>query len=303
MTKYAFFEGEIVPIEQARVSVTTQALHYGTSCFAGIRGYWNDEKEQLFVFRILDHYERFLNSTKLLRMELPHSITDLALITLDLLRREGWREDVYIRPMAYKAGPSIGCSLHNVADDVTIFTLPFGDYMKRGGAHVTFSSWRRVDDNVIPPRGKIGGAYASSAMIKSDAVLAGYDEALVLNGDGHLAEGSAENVFIVRKGVAYTPPLSDNILEGITRRAIMELLRNELDVDTVERSIDRTEVYVADEVFMCGTGAQVASVTQVDHRPIGDGTIGPITEALGDLFFDVVRGRVERYLLWCTPVY
>lgn len=303
MTKYAFFQGAIVPIEQAKVSVMTQALHYGTSCFAGLRGYWNDEKEQLFVFRIVDHYERFLNSTKLLRMALPYSVTDLAMISLDLLRREGWREDVYIRPMAYKAGAAIGCSLHDVEDDVTIFALPYGSYMKDEGAHVTFSSWRRVDDNVIPPRGKIGGAYANSALIKSDAVLGGFDEALVLNADGHLAEGSAENVFIVRRGVAYTPPTTDNILEGITRRSVLELLKNELDVKTVERSIDRTEVYLADEVFMCGTGAQVASVTQVDHRPIRDGKTGPIAEALREVFFDVVHGRVERYMHWCTPVY
>ena len=303
MTKHAFFEGEIVPIERAKVSVMTQALHYGTSCFGAIRGYWNDEKGQLLVFRMIDHYERFLNSTKLLRMTLPYSVQDLAEISLDLLRREGWHEDVYIRPLAYKAGHVIGCHLHGVDDNVTIFALPYGSYMKGEGAHVTFSSWRRVDDNAIPPRGKIGGAYANSAMIKSDALLSGFDEALVLNADGHLAEGSAENVFIVRKGVAITPPITANILEGITRATVLELLGDELGVDTVERPVDRTEVYLADEMFFCGTGAQIASITSVDHRRIGDGQTGPITARLRSLFFDVVHGRIERYLQWCTPVY
>ena len=304
MTKYAFFQGQIVPIEQAKVSVMTQALHYGTSCFGGIRGYWNDEQEQLFTFRLLDHYERFLDSTKLLRMELPYSANDLAEISLDLLRREGWREDVYIRPLAYKSGQEIGCRLHGVPDQVTIFALPFGLYMEQDkGAHVTFSSWRRVGDNVIPPRGKIGGAYANSALIKSDAVLSGFDEALVLNANGHLAEGSAENVFVVRKGVASTPLITDGILEGITRRTVLHLLKNELGIEVVERSIDRTEVYLADEVFFCGTGVQIAAITRVDHRPIRDGQMGPIAVKLRDLYFDIVRGKVEQYQHWCTPVY
>ena len=304
MTKHAFFQGQIVPIEQANVNVRTQALHYGTSCFGALRGYWNDEKQQLFAFRIPDHYERFVNSTKLLRMELPYSAEDLAEITLELLRLEGWREDVYVRPMAYKSGPHIACQLHDVPDDVTIFALPYGSYMSQDkGAHVTFSSWQRVGDNVIPPRGKIGGAYVNSALIKSDAVLSGFDEALVLNANGHLSEGSAENVFVVRKGIVSTPLVTDNILEGITRRTVMHLLRNGLGVEVVERSIDRTEVYLADEVFFCGTGVQIAAITHVDHRAIGDGQMGPIAMKLRDLFFDVVRGKVEEYSDWCTPVY
>lgn len=300
---YGYFEGKIVPIEEAKVSVRTQALHYGTSCFAGIRGYWNEEEEQLFVFRILDHYERFLDSTKLLRMSLPYSVEDLVDITLELLRQEGYREDVYIRPLGYKASEGIGCQLHGLQDEVTIFADPYGQYMKSEGAHVTFSSWRRVDDNAIPPRGKIGGAYASSALIKSDAVLNGFDEALVLTADGHLAEGSAMNVFIVRRGVASTPLVTQNILEGITRRTVIRLLQDELGMEPVERSIDRSEVYLADEVFFCGTGAQVVSVTHVDQRAIGSGETGPVTERLRALHDDVVRGRCEQYRRWCTPVY
>jgi branched-chain amino acid aminotransferase len=304
VTKYAFFQGQIVPIEQAKISVRTHALHYGTACFGGLRGYWNDDEKELFVFRILDHYKRFLDSARLLRIELPYSANDLAEITLDLLRREGWRQDVYIRPLAYKADERIGVRLHDLTDALTIFSQPFGRYIdQEEGAHVTFSSWRRVDDNAIPARGKISGAYANSALIKSDAVLSGFDEALVLNADGHLSEGSAENVFIVRDGVAVTPPVTDNILEGITRRTVLHLLSDELGVEVLERPIDRTEVYLADEAFFCGTGVQIAAIVRVDHRPIGTGQMGPITAQLRDLYFDVVRGKVARFRPWCTPLY
>jgi branched-chain amino acid aminotransferase len=304
MTQYAFFEGQIVPIEQAKISVMTHALNYGTACFGGLRGYWNEESEQLFVFRILDHYERLLNSGKLLMMDLPYAADELAGITLDLLRREGWRQDVYVRPLAYKADAGIGVRLHGLQDAVTIFALPFGRYIQaEEGAHVTFSSWRRVDDNAIPARGKISGAYVNSALAKSEAVLNGFDEALVLNADGHLSEGSAENVFVVRNGVVITPPVTDNVLEGITRRTVLHLLSHEMDVAVAERPIDRTEVYLADEAFFCGTGVQIAAITRVDHRPLGDGNIGPITARLRQLYFDVVRGRNADYRHWCTPVY
>lgn len=304
MTQYAFFEGQIVPLEQAKVSVMTHALNYGTACFGGLRGYWNEDSEQLFVFRIREHYQRLLNSAKLLMMDLPYSVDALAGITLDLLRREGWREDVYIRPLAYKANAGIGVRLHGLKDELTIFSVPFGRYIQaEEGAHVTFSSWRRVDDNAIPARGKISGAYVNSALAKSEAVLNGFDEALVLNADGHLAEGSAENVFIVRDGIAITPPVTENILEGITRRTVLHLLSNEMGVEVVERPIDRSEVYLADEVWFCGTGVQIAAITRIDRRQVGDGSIGPMTAKLRELYFDVVRGRNENYRHWCTPVY
>jgi branched-chain amino acid aminotransferase len=304
VTQYAFFEGAIVPIEQAKVSVMTHALNYGTACFGGIRGYWNDELEQLFVFRIPDHYQRFLNSAKLLMMDLPYSVTDLKQVTLELLRKEGWREDVYVRPLAYKADEKIGVRLHGLTDRVAIFSVPFGRYIeKEEGTHLAVSSWRRIDDNAIPARGKISGAYVNSALAKSGAMLNGFDEALVLNSNGHVAEGSAENFFMVRNGVAITPPFTENILEGITRRTVSHLLRTELEVEVVERPIDRTEVYLADEAFLCGTGVQIAAVTQVDHHPVGEGKMGPITSQLRELYFGVVRGNVERYREWCTPVY
>ncbi len=304
LPNFAFFQGKIVPYSEAKVGVMTHALNYGTGCFGGVRGYWNKDEEQLFVFRPYDHMRRFRQSARLMWMDIPHTEEELTGIILELLRTEGFRQDCYIRPLAFKADEIIGVRLHDLTTEFTLFAVPFGRYVaNEEGAHVTVSSWRRVDDNSIPARGKISGSYINSAFIKTDALLAGFDEAIVLNADGHVSEGSAANLYLLRDGVVYTPPVTDNILEGITRRSIMTLLRDELGVDVVERSIDRTELYVADEMFFCGTGVQIAAITQIDHRPIGAGKMGPLVGDLRDLFFDVVRGRVPKYRHWCAPVY
>ena len=303
LPKNAYFQGKIVPYSEARVGVATHALNYGTAVFGGMRGYWNEEKERLFVFRPLDHYRRFLNSCRIMCMEFgqtPESLTDL---TLELLRRDAYRQDIYIRPLAYKSEEGIGVRLHDLKEDLTIFAMPFGQYIKNDtNAHVTISSWRRIDDNMIPARGKISGAYASSALIKTDAARAGFDEALVLTQEGHLTEGSAMNIFMVRDGILVTPPITDNILEGITRRSVMELARNELGLTVVERPIDRTEVYICEELFLTGTAAQVTVVTKVDYRPIGKGLMGPIAGKLRELFLEVVRGKNPKYAHWNAVV-
>lgn len=303
-TSYAFFEGKIVPIDEARLSVMTHALHYGTACFGGIRGYWNEADQQLYVFRLDDHIDRFLTSARLLLMNLPYSPQQVRETVLQLLRCEGFRADTYIRPLAYKADKRIGVLLHGLKDELTIFATPFGRYIdKEEGADVCVSSWRRVDDNAIPARGKFAGAYVNSAFVKSEAMMDGYDEAIVLDENGHVSEGSAENLFMVRNGKLITPPITANILEGITRRTIMELAAAELGIATEEREIDRTELYVCDELFFCGTGVQVAAIATVDRRPVCAGRIGPITTAIRDLYFDVVKGKVEKYRGWNTPVY
>ena len=302
--QYAFFDGKIVPLEEARISVMTHALHYGTGVFGGLRGYWNADEEQLFIFRPHDHFERFVQSAHLMRIDIPHTVQELVSILTDLLRAENFHENCYIRPLAYKSTETIGVRLHDLDDAVTIFAMPFGRYLENEeGLHVGFSAWRRVDDNAIPARGKVTGAYANSSLIKTDAVVAGYDEALVLNNDGHISEASAANVFIVRKGVVITPPVEANVLEGIVRRSIIHLMREELGLEVVERNIDRTELYIADEAFLCGTGVQVAAICHVEHRPIGAGAMGAVTKRARDLFFDVVSGRVEKYREWLTPVY
>jgi branched-chain amino acid aminotransferase len=282
----------------------THAFNYGTGCFEGIRGYWNEQQGQLYLFRLKEHYERMHRSCRILRMELPYSVDDLIQITLELLREEDYREDVYIRPLAYKADEIVGVRLHGLTDQFCMFALPFGRYIeKEEGAHVCISSWRRVDDNATPARAKITGAYINSALAKSDAVLSGYDEALVLTDTGHISEGSAENFFMVRDGQLITPPVTSNILEGITRDTIIQLALEEMSLRTVQRSIDRSEIYICQEAFLCGTGVQVAAITQVEHRPIGTGTIGPLVSRLRDLYFDVVRGNHPKYQHWCTPVY
>ncbi len=304
MPNYAFFEGKIVPFGEAKISVMTHGFNYGTGCFEGIRAYWNRQDGQLYVFRMKEHYERMHRSARILRIELPFSVEELSGITLDLLRREGYREDAYIRPLAYKSSEIIGVRLHDLEDGFAMFALPFGRYIENEeGVHVCISSWRRVDDNATPARAKITGAYVNSALSKTDAMVSGYDEALVLDDSGHLSEGSAENLFVVRDRTLLTPSVTCNILEGITRDTIIALAREELGMQTVERPIDRSEIYVCDEAFLCGTGVQVAAITRIEHRPIGTGSIGPVVSQLRALYFDVVRGKNSKYQHWCTPVY
>ncbi len=304
LPNFAFFKGRVVPYSDAKIGVLTHTLNYGTGIFGGLRGYWNDDEKQLFVFRPHDHYKRFLESAKLMLMDLPYSEDDIVKYTFDLLRAENFRTDCYIRPLCYFSDEVIGVRLHNLNAELSIVAIPFGQYVENEeGSHVTVSSWRRVDDNMIPARGKIAGSYVNSAFIKTDAQRSGFDEAIVLNQDGHVAEGSAENFFIVRKGIVCTPPITDNILEGITRRTVLQLLRDEVGVEVVERPIDRTEVYLAEEAFFCGTGVQVAAITAVDHRPIGTGQMGPVAKELRRVYFDVVRGCFPKYRHFCVPVY
>ena len=304
LPNYAYFRGKIVPYSDAKVGVLTHALNYGTAAFGGLRAYWNADEKQLNLFRPDDHYKRFLDSAKLLMMEFDETPESLTQATAELLREEGYQCNVYVRPLAYISDEVIGVKLHDLSSEISIVSIPFERYVSNDtNAHVSFSSWRRIDDNVIPARGKISGAYANSAFIKTDAVLSGFDEALVLNDDGHISEGRAENVFMLRNGVIATPPVTANILEGITRRTVMELLTSEIGIPVVERQIDRTEIFLCDEFFMTGTAAQVTAITRVDHRPIGTGVMGPVTTQLRELFNEVVYGVHPKYLHWITPVF
>lgn len=302
MGQWAFFEDEFVPLAEANVSIAAHAFNYGTGCFGGIRAYWNEGAQQLYVFRAKRHFQRFLESCRLLNIRLPYNEETLLEFTLELLRRDNYRQDAYMRPIAYKATEDITPRLHDLDDAYAMFTRPQGNYIKLEVSAGT-SSWRRVDDNSIPARGKITGAYINSAFARSEAHWNGYDEAIVLNHDGHVSEGSAENIFLIRHGKLITPSVKDNILEGITRATVMELAHDELGVEVVERSIDRSELYLADEAFFTGTGAQVAAIVEIDHRPLGDAKIGPLTKQIQDLYFRTVRGNNPRYMHWLTPVY
>jgi len=302
--KKAYFKGKIVPFSEAKISVMTHAFNYGTGVFEGIRGYWNNEKKQMFIVKLREHYDRLQRSCRIMKIKMKQSVDELCEITKELAKQNGYKEDVYIRPLAYKSSEKIGLGLTGLEDDLTIFLSPFGNYLDVSkGIKVCTSTWWRVEDNTIPARGKVTGIYVNSSLAKSEAVENGYAEAIMLSNNGHVSEGSGENIFIVRNGKLLSPAHCDNILEGITRDALIELARDELNLEVIERSIDRTELYVADEVFLCGTGAQVSPVVEVDKRPVGDGKVGPITAKLQKLYFSAARGENAKYSSWLTPVY
>jgi branched-chain amino acid aminotransferase len=297
-----YFEGAWVPMREAKVSIMTHAFMYGTATFEGIRAYWNPDQRRLYGVKIREHVERIRQSCRILLMKDVPSVDELSRLIVETARRNAFQEDVYIRPSFYKSTRAIGVRLHNLDNQLYIIALPFGNYIDTdAGVRVMTSSWRRNADEALPARGKIVGGYVNMAFQKSEAELNGYDEAVVLTASGHVNEASAANLFMVRDGVALTPPVSDDLLEGVTRKALMELLANE-GIAVEERSIDRSELYVADEVFLCGTGVQVSPVIEVDHRPVGSGQIGPIGRLVRDRYFDAVRGRLPEYSHWLTPI-
>ena len=300
----AFFRGKIVLVEEAQVGVMTHALHYGTAVFEGIRGNWNAEQGKLYVFRMAEHYERLLQGCRMMLMDLPYTKEQLCEITIELLQSCGWREDLYIRPLAYKSHELVAnLKLHELDSDFTLMAVPFGAYIDVEGAiHCTTSSWRRIDDTIIPPRVKISGHYVNSILAKTEAALAGFDEAIMLTPDGDVSEGSGENLFLVANGEIFTPPVSANNLTGVTRDSAITLAREELGLEVVERPIRRSELYLADEVFLTGTAAHITPVGSLDKRPIGDGGVGPITHKLSEVYVDLIRGGNPKYSDWCSEV-
>jgi branched-chain amino acid aminotransferase len=297
-----YFEGAYVPMGEAKVSVMTHAFMYGTATFEGIRAYWNEEHGRLYGLKLREHVERIRQSCRILLMENVPSVDELTGLIIETVRRNGFREDAYIRPSFYKSTRAIGVRLHDLENELYIIALPFGNYIDtESGVRLMTSSWRRNADEALPARGKIVGGYVNMAFQKTEAELNGFDEALVLTAGGHVNEASAANLFVVRDGVAITPPVSDDLLEGVTRKAILEILANE-GIPTETRSIDRSELYVADEALLCGTGVQVSPVIEVDHRAVGSGQIGPIGRLVRERYFDAVRGRLPEYSHWLTPI-
>lgn len=300
---YAYFKKKIVPLAEAKIGIMTHAFNYGTAVFEGIRGNWNPEEQQIYLFRIKDHFERMHRSCRIIKIDLPYTVDELCQLTTEVVRISDFKEDVYVRPLAYKSSEAVGVRLHNLEDDFLIFVTPFGNYLEEGGIRCCTSTWRRIDDTVIPARAKVTGLYVNSALAKTEALENGFDEAIMLTQEGHVSEGSGENIFMVRQGKLITPPAYDNILVGITRETVTALAHHELGLETVERSIDRSELYIADEVFLTGTAAHLTPVVEIDRRQVSNGYIGPITTALQKLYFDVIRGRNPKYLDWCTPAY
>ena len=303
-TPMAYLRGEFMPLVDAKLGVMTHAFNYGTAVFEGIRGNWNEEQGQLYLFRVREHVERLRQSSKIMRMELRATDDELVAQIHELAERSGLREDVYIRPIVYKSSEVLGVRMHDLEDDYLLYLAPFGAYLDpKAGARCITSSWRRVDDTSIPARAKVNGLYVNNAMAKTEAQLSGFDEAILLNQDGHVSEGSGENIAIIRRGVLITPPPQDNILEGITLETALQVAREHLGLEVQQRSIDRSELYIADEVFMTGTAAHVTPVVEVDRIPIGDGRPGPVTKQLQDRYFQAITGRLPQYAEWLTPVY
>jgi len=297
-----YFEGDFVAMRDAKVSIMTHAFMYGTATFEGIRAYWNAEQGKLYGLKLREHVERLRQSCRIMLMTNVPSVDELTGLIVETIRRNNFHEDVYVRPSFYKSTKAIGVRLHHLDNELYIITVPFGNYIDtEAGVRVMSSSWRRNADEALPARGKIVGGYVNMAFQKSEAELNGFDEAIVLTADGHVNEASAANLWMVRDGVAITPPVTDDILEGVTRKAIVELLGNE-GIPVEIRSIDRSELYIAEEMFLCGTGVQISPVVEIDHRPIGSGTIGPIGRLVRDRYFDAVRGRLPAYRHWLTEI-
>lgn len=299
-----FFRDAFVPYSEAKVSVLCHGLNYGTGCFEGIRGYWSAAKEEMFLLKMAAHFERIHQSARILHMQIKYSVPELCDLARELVRKNKFREDIYIRPLLFMGDERIGVRLHGLTTEFTMFAVPMGDYIDTKGIRCSSSSWRRIDDNAVPARAKITGAYINSALAKTEAHNKGFDEAIFLNTDGHVSEGSAMNLFMVRDGKLITPAVNHNILEGVTRKAVMTIAHAELGVAVEERSIDRTEMYICDELFLCGTGAQIAPVIEVDNRKVGGtGVIGPITRRVMEVYNRAVHGEDPRFSDWLSPVY
>jgi len=303
-TPYAYFQKKIIPLADAKIGIMTHAFNYGTGVFEGIRGNWNADEKQMYLFRLNEHFDRLRKSCRVMRIDFPYENEELISIITEIVQTSDYNEDVYLRPLAYKSSEVLGVRLHDLDDDFLIFIAPFGPYLDiEKGARCCTSSWRRVEDTSIPARAKITGIYANSALAKTEAQLNGYDEAIMLDERGHVSEGSGENIFLVTDGQIITPPPSSNILVGITRETVITLAKEELGIDVIERDIDRTELYTGDECFMTGTAAHVTPVVELDKRPIGTGKMGPVSSQLVKLYFDIITGRNPKYAHWCTPCY
>jgi branched-chain amino acid aminotransferase len=297
-----YFEGQYVPMRDAKIGIMTTGFMYGIAVFEGIRAYWNDSDQTLYGLRFREHMERLRRNASILLMNDLPPVNELVRIAVEVVQRNGFREDVYIRPSVYKSGTAVGVKLHGMPHDLCLFAVPFGNYVDvEKGITMMTSTWRRNADDAIPARGKITGGYVNMAFQKSEAELNGFDEALVLTKDGSASEASAANFFMVRDGILVTPPTSDDILEGITRTGVFEIAAA-LGVPTEVRPVDRSELYIADEMFLCGTGVQLAPVVELDHRPIGGGRVGPISREIHDVYFAAVRGKDERFKHWLTPI-
>jgi branched-chain amino acid aminotransferase len=303
MPSYAYYNKQFVPLAEAKLGIMTNALHYGTAIFEGIRGNWNGEQKQMYLFRLKEHFERMHEGCRVIKIDLPYSVDELCQITAKLAAMCRFEEDVYIRPLAYKSSEALGVRLHDLESDFLVLMIPWGPYLDMETASCGISSWRRPDYNAIPPSAKLAGLYINNALAKTEAIDNGFDEAIMLSPDGYVSEGSGENIFLVVNGKLVTPASDNHILLGITRATVMQLAEKELGVETIERPVELDELFAADECFLTGTAAHITAVGEIDHRPIGNGKVGEITGKIQKLYFEIIRGNNPKYLGWCTPAY
>lgn len=299
MPSFAYFQKKFVPLSEAKIGIMTNSLHYGNACFEGIRGNWNGERGQLYLFRLKEHYQRLLKGCQILRINLPQGIDELCRITVELLQKCGFQEDLYVRPVAYKSFEALGVRLHDLEEDFFVFAFPWGPYLGET-VRCCVSSWRCAKE---VPRAKLTGLYVNNALAKSEAIENGFDEGIMLTADGYVSEGTGENLFLVTNGKLVTPASYCSILMGITRDTVIKLAKDELGMETEERIIERSELYTAQECFLTGTAANITPVAEIDRRRIGSGKVGQVTRKLQQLYSNIIRGNNPKYLDWCTPIY
>ena len=298
--EYVWFDGGLVPSDEAKISVKTHALHYGTAVFEGIRGYARDE--ELYVFRLREHCERLITSGRMIHLEIGPSAAEISSGILQMLRKNKSRKSVYIRPVVFVGEGGINLDFRNHQKHIAVFAFPFDSYFERSGLRVCVSSWRRISQSSMLPRSKAAANYLNSCVGTIDAKLAGYDEAIFLDDEGRVSEGAGENIFIVVDGALVTPPAYTGILEGITRETVMTIAK-ERGIELDERPIDRTELYTAEEVFVTGTAAEIEAVLEIDGRKVGEGKPGVLTRKLKGAYSEIVTGRSSKHRAWLTPVY
>lgn len=300
--KYAYFKKKIIPIEDANINIQTNSLHYGTCIFEGIRAYYQANENSLYVLFLEEHYRRFIKNSKVLFMNIEESLEELENITIQLLKANQPSTDVYIRPFAYFSDLAISPKLIGYQTEVAIYIIPMNNYIDvDSGIKAKVSSWTRIRENILPPSIKVSGAYVNSALAKTEALLDGYDEAIMLNEHGNVCEASAQNIFIVKNNILITPPNTEDILEGITRKAILKIAEH-LNLKSEERPISRIELYQADEVFLCGTASQISPVIEIDKHVINNGKPGPITQKIQRIYFQSVRGQYLTFQNWVKKV-
>jgi branched-chain amino acid aminotransferase len=298
-----YIDGRFVEDEDATVNVRSRALNYGLGCFGGIRGYLADDGQQVYVFRLTDHIRRLALSARMIFLKLNVPEAEARNLVLEIVRKNQVHHDVYVRPLVISNSTQLSPVLREEDSSFVIYSLPLKRYIDKESIDVCVSSWRRATDNAIPARAKPTGVYLNSALARREAFDNGFEEAILLTERGYVSEGSAEHVFILRDDVLISPPSTEDNLDGITRRTLITLATEDLGIKFQERPIARTELYVADEMFLCGTGAEVTPVNSVDRRTVGGGGVGPVTQRIKAHFADVVRGRVEHRRNWLSEVW